>query len=198
MPRNGRRHPAATEPCILPGPSLSEDVADPSEAGGSGEGATVTAARGSPGRSEGRLKDDEQKFRVPRRKRVPLKNGRRMDIEEVHDAWHGLQRLRRRHPAHFQTLLALVQNQPEGVSQESIDYLQRSTYLSPDGNTIRQDIRDVLLSAGPELEDPCRNDSMKDKLTVAMAREERDELFCERLAKNLRPGKGGKKGRSPE
>ncbi len=201
MPRRVRRRRTVAGHDTSPGHAPEGEVPGPSAAGAAGTGSAITEARGGPRRREGRVQEEEKKFHVPRRKRdrlVPLKNGRRMDIEDVHDVWHDLQDLRRRHPTHFQALLALGQSQAEDVSRESIAYLQNGAYLSPDGATVRQDVRDVLLSAGPELNDPCQTGGMTDKLKVAMAREERDELFWERMARDLRPGKGGKKGRSPE
>jgi hypothetical protein len=144
------------------------------------------------------LEEDSQKFHIPPGERdylVPLRNGSRMDIREVSALMGDFRSLRKNHPQHWQALLAVAQGQAT-VDPKCVEDLKEWKFLAQDGRSLRKNERDVLLSAGPELENPCLTDSVQDKLTVALAEEQREDDYRNRVISDLlRAREGG--GRSP-
>lgn len=199
MPRKGRKRPTVAEQRAPLGGALKTKTPEHSTGGDPGGGSATASIRATARRGKGRLEEDEQKFRVPRRKRnfmVPLPDGTQVDIREVDALMADFRLLQRTEPQNFQALLALAQGQTEQVSPESVKDLKEWRFLSSAG-LMKQTVRNILLLAGSELEDPCRTEDIKNKLTVALGREEVEDLFRERMKKLLSPSEGKHKGRSP-
>jgi hypothetical protein len=182
MPRKRQRRPTAA----------------PLVAAGQGDGIEPQAVGVAPRRRrEERLEEDEHKFHIRPRKRdflVSLSNDRRMDIRDVQHFMLEFRWLRRKHPLHFQALFDIAQGNLEKVSEDQINDLKEWRILSPRDGSFLPNERDVLLAAGPELNDPYKADTITDQLHLAMADEEADANFWR---KALKP-KRGKQDRSPE
>lgn len=199
MPRDRKRQPA-TAKTTSQHPSLTGHAP-----AGKPAGTQNLNGIGHPhqvGRRELRLEDDEQRFPLPRRKRdylVILKNNKQVDIRNVDALMADFRSLRKREPTHFQALLAIAKAQNKKVSRKCIRDLKEWRYLSGDG-TIREDVREILVLAGPELEEPYLTESGSDKLKLAMAKEEIEDASRKRIRKLLKPDEpdqDSSKGPSP-
>lgn len=159
-------------------------------------------------RREERLGQDEEKFHITVRKEgerlVPLRDGTEADIGEVQGVMAASRLLREREPQAFQALLALVQGNPENVHGPNINVLKKwHSFLAEDGS-VEPIVRRLLLLAGPDLKDPYRADSAKDRFMSAVAEEEHRETLEEARplldailgrGKGRKPGKGAKRDR---
>ncbi len=192
MPRKKSRRATATRRATRLGRPAGEDPPAPLTGSAPGPENGITADRGMPPAREEGVEEDEQKFRVP------LGN-KDADIRDV-DTWVSTLRvLRENHPDHFKTLCSLARHgRREGLNEQSIDFLLREApFFFRDGLNLDEELRAVLLRAGPKLEDPHRADSTGTKFTVAMAREEDAEARLKLVEKLLTPEKSDDQGRSP-
>jgi hypothetical protein len=198
MPRKQQRPANTAEKHMSPGSPLKSVLAEPLDQGETGKDCATAAGQVASRQSEDRLEGDEEKFQVPRRKRdflVPLKNGTQMDIRQVQDLMLSFRLLRKANPEHFQALFHVAQGNPEGIPHEFIQDLKDWRDLAEDGSMFKTGARDVLLSAGPTLEDPCKTGRIQDKFAVAMAEQHAEDDFWQKVKKDLLGGKGGRKGR---
>jgi hypothetical protein len=200
MARTRRRQAAIARSRASHGSFLQGDAADPTGVDQGKDSATQGVRVASRQREE-RLEEDEHEIRVPRGKRhflVSLKNGRQMDIRNVQAVMTKFRLLRKAHPLHFQALLDIAQGNVGNVNNETINDLKEWRFLSQDASMLNPNERDVLLAAGPELQDPYKMDTVQGKFAVALAEEETEDHFRRRVKKLLKPDQGGKPNRSQE
>jgi len=96
----------------------------------------------------------EDRVQVEGQTSWPLKNGYQVELRRGMADYQSLGLLFEKDSSLFQALLTIAQGRPHDVSTENTAALRNGLYLLPDFS-MREDLRNVLLSAYQETPDGC-------------------------------------------